>query len=354
MHVPRADLQRQIEAILVAWGMAVEHAAITAERLTDADVRGIDSHGVALLPLYAEIRAEGRINFRPDIRVVRESAVTALLDADHGLGHVPATMAMERAIAKARSSGLAAVAVRNSNHYGAAGVYGLLAARAGFIGVSMTSVWVPAIVPTFGAEPMFGTNPIGFVAPAANNPPFYLDMATSTVAVGKLKLAQLHGKPLPPAWAMDRDGRATVDPDAALADVRLTPLGGARETSGHKGYGLAAMVEILCTMLSGSVYAPTRERRHPGLAHWNIGHFMLALDPQAFRDAGEFEADLDDMIDALRAGRPAASGQPVLVHGDPECDAMRERSEHGIPVPDALLVAVRQIAADCGAPWLLS
>jgi LDH2 family malate/lactate/ureidoglycolate dehydrogenase len=353
MRAPRAELERQIAAILVAWGMSHEHAAITAARLGDADIRGIDSHGIALLPLYAEIRAEGKINFRPEIRVVRESPVTALVDADHGLGHVPATVAMERAIAKARTSGLAAVAVRNSNHYGAAGVYGLLAAQAGLIGLSMTSVWVPAIVPTFGAEPMFGTNPIGFVAPAADNPPFYLDMATSTVAVGKLKLAQLHGKPLHPAWAMDRDGRAALDPDAALADVRLTPLGGARETSGHKGYGLAAMVEILCTMLSGSLYAPTRERRKPGTEHWNIGHFMLALDPKAFRDAGEFESDLDDMVDALRASRPAAAGQDVLVHGDPEQAAMRERAEHGIPVPDALVAAVRQIAADCGAPWLL-
>lgn len=353
MNVPRAALGRQLEAIFVAWGMSGEHAAITAERLTDADIRGIDSHGVALLPLYAEIRAQGQINFRPAIRVVRENAVTALVDADHALGHVPATIAMETAIAKARVAGLAAVAVRGSNHYGAAGVYALLAARAGLIGLSTTSVWTPAIVPTFGADPMFGTNPIGFAAPAAVNPPFYLDMATSTVAVGKLKLAQLHGKPLHPGWAMDRDGRATLDADAALADVRLTPLGGARDTSGHKGYGLAAMVEVLCTMLSGSAYAPTRERRHPEARFLNIGHFMLAIDPGAFRDAGEFAADLDDMIGALRATRPAAAHQAVLVPGDPETVAMAERSVHGIPVPDALLAAVRDVAADCGAPWLL-
>lgn len=354
MNIPRADLQRQLEAIFVAWGMTPEHARITGERLTDADIRGIDSHGVALLPLYAEIRAQGQINFRPDIRVVRESAVTALLDADHGLGHVPATRAMTLAVEKARHAGLAAVAVRNSNHYGAAGVYGLLAAQQGLIGLSLTSVWTPSIVPTFGTEPMFGTNPIGFVAPAARNDAFYLDMATSTVAVGKLKLAQLHAKPLQPGWAMDRDGHGTTDAARALEDVRLSPLGGTRAMSSHKGYGLAAMVEILCTALAGACFAPTRAERHAKAAHWNIGHFMLAIDPRAFRDAGDFEADLDDIIDALRAVRPADPGQPVLVAGDPERAAMIERGKHGIPVPDALLATVKDIARACGAAWMLA
>src|SRR5512146_2193254 len=148
MRIPRDRLQSQVEAILVAWGMSEAHAAITSARLTDADIRGIDSHGVTLMPLYHELRAQRQINFRPDIRVVRDNPVTALLDADHALGHVPSTEAMQLAIDKAQRNGLAAVAVRNSNHYGAAGVYALMAADAGLIGLSFTSVWHGTTVPT--------------------------------------------------------------------------------------------------------------------------------------------------------------------------------------------------------------
>jgi LDH2 family malate/lactate/ureidoglycolate dehydrogenase len=353
MRVFRDPLQRQIEAILTAWGMSDAHAAITSARLTDADIRGIDSHGVTLMPLYQELRAQRQINFRPAIRVVRDNPVTALVDADHGLGHVPSTQAMQIAVEKAQRNGLAAVAVRNSNHYGAAGVYALMAADAGLIGMSFTSVWHGTTVPTFGADGMFGTNPIAFVAPGRRHRMFYLDMATSTVAVGKLKLANIHGKPLAEGWALDADGRITTDAAQALEDVRLTPLGGTRTMSNHKGYGLAAMVEILCSMVPGAYYWATREQRHPGEHHWNIGHFFLAMDPDQFREAGEFEDDLDDMIDALHATRRADPGQPVLVPGDPEKAAMADREKNGIPVPDNLLAQVRGIAAEAGAPWLL-
>lgn len=353
MRIQRQPLQQQIEAILTAWGMSTEHAIITSSRLTDADIRGIDSHGVALMPLYAELRAERQLNFRPNIRVLRENAVTALMDADHALGHVPATLAVQLAIAKAKASGLAAVAVRNSNHYGAAGVYALLAAEVGLIGMSFTSVWHGTTIPTFGAEGMFGTNPIAFVAPGKKHRVFYLDMATSTVAVGKLKLADMHARPLADGWAVDRDGRMTTDAAKALEHVRLTPLGGTRVMSSHKGYGLAAMVEILSSMLSGAWYAPTRAMRHPGEHYWNIGHFFMAIDPTSFRAPGEFEDDLDDMIDALHATRPVDEDQPVLVPGDPEQAAMDDRVKHGIPVPDSLLAQVRDIAAEAGAAWVL-
>lgn len=353
MRIPRDRLRLQIEAILTAWGMSEAHAAITSARLTEADIRGIDSHGVTLMPLYQELRAQRQINFRPDIRIVRQNAVTALVDADHGLGHVPSTEAMNVAIAKAKQSGLAAVAVKNSNHYGAAGVYALLAADAGLIGMSFTSVWHGTTVPTFGADGMFGTNPIAFVAPGRRHRVFYLDMATSTVAVGKLKLANIHGKPLAEGWALDADGAVTTDAAQALQDVRLTPLGGTRTMSSHKGYGLAAMVEVLCSMVPGAYYWATRERRHPDDPYWSIGHFFLAMDPDAFREAGEFEDDLDDMIDALHATRHADPNQPVLVPGDPERAAMDDREKNGIPVPDNLLAQVKAIAAETGAPWLL-
>jgi LDH2 family malate/lactate/ureidoglycolate dehydrogenase len=353
VRIAAGQLSLQVEEVLRAWGMSREHAQTAAARLAHADIRGIDSHGVALLVLYAQLRAEGRIRFQPDVRIVRQSPVTALLDADHGLGQIAATRAMQLAIDKCRSSGLAAVAVKNSNHYGAAGAYALMAAEAGLIGMSFTSVWNGAIVPTFGADAMFGTNPIAFAAPGRRSGIFYLDMATSTVAIGKLKLAALHERPLEPGWALDGDGRMTTDPGVALASRRLTPLGGSRSLGSHKGYGLAAMVEILCSMLPGAWYAPTREARHPGERYFNIGHFFLAMDPDSFREAGEFEDDLDDMIDALHACRRADPAQPVLVAGDPEALAMAERGRLGIPVPEALLGQLRAIAAECAAAWLL-
>lgn len=353
MRVAASQLSRQVEEILRAWGMSAEHARITAARLHHADIRGIDSHGVALLTLYSQLRAEGRINFQPAVRALRDSPVTALIDADHGLGQVPSTQAMQLAIDKCRQSGLAAVAVRNSNHFGAAGAYALMAAEAGLIGLAFTSVWNLSIVPTFGADPMFGTNPIAFAAPGERHRVFYLDMATSTVAIGKLRLAELHGRPIEPGWALDAAGQVTTDPGIALESRRLTPLGGTRPLGSHKGYGLAAMVEILCTMLAGAWYAATREARHPDEQHVNIGHFFLAIDPKSFRAAGEFEQDLDDMIDALHGCRRADPGQPVLVAGDPEAQAMEERGSLGVPVPEALLAQLRSIAAECRAAWQL-
>ncbi len=353
MNVPAQQLSEQIDAIFSAWGMSEPAREACVRLMVAADLRGIDSHGAMMLPLYDELRRDGRLNMTPNVKTVRESPVTALLDGDMSLGHYPADTAMKLAIRKARGSGLAAVAVRNSNHFGAAGVYAMQAASAGLIGIAMTNVWNLAIAPTRAAEAMFGTNPIAFAAPAGEQPAFCLDMATSTVAIGKLKLAILHGKPLPRGWAHGPDGRITEDANAALEARLLTPLGGTPELSSHKGYGLAAMVEILCAMLPGAWYAPTRERRHPGEKRYNVGHFFLAMDPNAFRAEGEFEADLDDMIAALRSAKRLDPAQPVLVHGDPERAEMERRGRDGIPVPEALAAKIRSIAADCGAPALI-
>jgi LDH2 family malate/lactate/ureidoglycolate dehydrogenase len=353
MNISAQKLSSQIGSIFRAWGMSDAAREACVRLMLAADLRGIDSHGAMMLPLYDELRREGRLNMKPEVKVVRESPVTALVDADMGLGHYPADVAMKLAIDKAQRSGLAAVAVRNSNHFGAAGVYALQAAERGLIGMAMTNVWNLAIVPTRAAQAMFGTNPIAFAAPAGKQPAFCLDMATSTVAIGKVKLAILHGKPLPHGWALDPEGRVTDDANAALEARLLTPLGGTPELSSHKGYGLAAMVEILCAMLPGAWYAPTRERRHPGEKRFNVGHFLLALDPAAFRDEGEFEDDLDDMLGALRAAKRLDPHEPVLVHGDPERAQMEARSRDGIPLPDALAEKIRSIATGCGAAALI-
>ena len=353
MPIPIEKLGAQIAAIFRAWGMADSAIEPTVRIMLAADLRGIDSHGAMMLLLYDQLRREGRLEMKPEVKIVRESPVTALIDGGGGLGHYPGEVAMQLAIDKAARAGLAAVGVRNSNHFGAAGVYALQAVERGQIGIAMTNVWNLAIVPTRSSQAMFGTNPIAFAAPAGKNPPFCLDMATSTVAIGKLKLAALHGKPLPRGWACDAGGNLTTDAPAAVAARLLTPLGGTSELSSHKGYGLAAMVEILCAMLTGAWFAPTREQRHPGAKHFNVGHFFMALDPKAFRGEGEFEEELDDMIDALRAAKPLDPAQPVLVHGDPERAAMLERERNGIPVPQALLEQLRGIATGCGAEILI-
>jgi len=246
--------------------------------------------------------------------------------------------------------GLAAVAVRNSNHFGAAGAYAVLAAEAGLVGVCVSAAWDPAIVPTHGAEPRFGTNPIAFAAPAGEAPPFCFDVATSTVAIGKLRLAELNGRPLATGWALDSTGSVTTDPKAALATRLLTPLGGTPQLSSHKGYGLAAVVEILSTMLSGASYSVTRDRTSNAL---DVGHFFMAIDPNAFRPDGGFETGVAGMMRVLRETRPAKEGEPVLAPGDPEARAFAERSMNGIPLPESLLKQVRRIAASAKAPWLL-
>jgi len=346
-------LRRQLGAIFTAWGMAEDHIATTLDVMLWADQAGIDSHGAGMMQLYHRLREQGKLTFRPDIRVVRENLATALVDGGGGLGHVPSVRAMDLACDKAATLGVGVVAVRNSHHYGAAGAYAERASDRGLIGISMTAVARPTVVPLFGADAMFGTNPIAFAAPAKRNPPFLLDMATSTAALGKVTIASRVGKPIPEGWALDADGRALTDPDAALVHRRLSPLGSTRAMGGHKGYGLAMMVEVLCTTLAGAQFGVLRERRDPDAARHDVGHFFLAIDPASFREEGEFEADLDDMIEALRATRPVDPAEPVQVAGDPEVRARAWRRANGIPLSARLAQELRDIAAAAGAPYVI-
>ena len=228
-----------------------------------------------------------------------------------------------------------------------------MAAEAGLIGISATNVHTPSVVPLRGADTMFGTNPWAFAAPTRRNRPFLLDMATSTVAIGKVKLAWLAGKSIPEGWALDPTGAPVTDAEAALKHRRMTPLGVSKEMGGHKGYGLAMMVEILSATLPGAQFAPVRIARDPLAMLPDVGHFFLAMNPEAFRDKGEFQRDMDDMIDALRKTRPVDPDQPVLVPGDPEYAAREERERDGIPVPDTLATLIRNLARDCNAEFLL-
>ncbi len=349
--VPAERLAEQIAAILTAWGMAADAAVQTAGALVEADLMGVDSHGVALLTLYDELIAAGRVVPGATPRVARSFGATAVIDGGGGLGHVPSLRAMDLAIERARAFGVGAVAVRDSNHFGAAGVYAIRAARAGLIGIAASAVHQPAIVPTFGRVPRLGTNPWAFAAPGRDGPAFLLDMATSTVAIGKLKLAARAGEPVPEGWTLDPAGRPLTDAAEGLAHRLMTPLGGDRQGGGHKGYGLAAMVEVLSTTLAGASFAPLRPAE---AARNDVGHFLMALAPEAFRDAGDFEDDLDAFVACLRATPSAEGAPPVMVAGDPEFAMRARREREGVPVPRSLLDELAAIAARCGAAFTLA
>ena len=353
VQIPAEKIRRQLEAVFQTWGMAEEHIATTAEVMVATDLSGVDSHGLGMLPSYHERRGRGIVNDRPDIQVVREKPAVALIDADRSLGHPPSVMAMKLACEKAKAVGLAVVGVRNSNHFGAAGYYSRLATELGCVGMAMTNAPGPAMVPTFGRDAVLGTNPLAFAAPANENPPFALDMATTTVAVGKLNIARRLEKPVPYGWALNEDGEPETDGAAAFYARRLTPLGGDRERGSHKGYGLATMVEILCAVLTGSWSDGPDEDEQPIRTKHNVGHFFLAIDQEQVRQDGAFKADLDRMIDMLHATPPADPARPVLVAGDPEVAARAERLETGVPVAETLVEEVRKVAEESGAPFLL-
>jgi LDH2 family malate/lactate/ureidoglycolate dehydrogenase len=338
----------QVESMLRAWGMAEEHAATTARYVLYADLHGIDSHGCAMMAYYHRGVCAGSIDPVAAAVVERETETTALVDGGHGLGHVPADLAMRTAIAKCRQSGVGCVAVRRSGHFGAAGAYAALAAGQGLLGFATTTTREPALVPTRGRDAMLGTNPIAVAAPAGRNAPFLLDMATSTAPLGRIAVAGHRGRRIPEGWALDRYGEPRTRARRALAERRLTPLGGSEEMGGHKGYGLAAAVEILAALLPGA-----RSAVGCGPADGGIGHLFVALDPERFRAPGEFERDVDALVDALHASPTIDPLRPVLVAGDPEASAATARARDGIPLTRAVVEDLRAVAHASGVPFLL-
>jgi LDH2 family malate/lactate/ureidoglycolate dehydrogenase len=254
---------------------------------------------------------------------------------------------------------VAVVSVVNSHHFGAAGCYSRIAADRGMIGMVTASTRGVTLVPTFAAEPVMGTNPLAFAAPAGRNAPFELDMATTTVAAGKVKVYKLNHRPLPSGWVVDGGGQAVTAPEEAFRYVferpegGITPLGGARAVGGHKGYGLAVMVHILGGALAGASFSPIRNRTQGPSDPHNIGHFFMAINPSAFRPEGEFQEDLDQVIDVLHGAKRADPAQPVLVAGDPEMATRSERLEQGVPIPEDLMEQLRAVAGAAKVPFVL-
>ena len=353
MPAPYAIHRAKIKAILLAWGMPEENAETTSEILSWADLHGVDSHGMSMIPGYDKLRRAGRIKMDAQHRIVRETPLSAVVDAGGGLGHVPSYFAMGMVIEKAKKSGMAIAVVNNSAHFAAAGFYTLMAAKAGLIGMACTSASVRQVAPTFGKQAKFGTDPFSFGAPSADGVPFLLDMATTTVAAGRIRNKANEGLPTPDGWVLDSEGRPSNDPLVASEKGGfLTSLGGSPENSSYKGYGLSAMVNILTSCLSGStlITDPMHTRKPQGL---DIGHFFMAIDPTLFRDPGAFEADVATFCGEMRATTPSDPARPVMVAGDPQWKNAERRMVEGIPVGPGLLNQVRQIAQAAAAPWLL-
>jgi LDH2 family malate/lactate/ureidoglycolate dehydrogenase len=348
------SLQRFVAAVLTAVGVGQEDAAIAADVLVAADLTGHESHGVARLEEhYVRPAQTGRIRADAGLITLRETAATLVLDAENGLGQPAAKHAMDRCIAKAREAGTCVAVVRRSNHYGIAGYYPLLAAAQDMIGVSCTTAGA-LVVPTGGRTSLLGTNPFAFAAPAGRNRPFMLDMATSVVPIGKVEVKARRNVPLPQGWAVDGQGQPTINAAAVLerafGDMTggLLPLGG-RE-AGYKGYGLAAMVDILSGVLAGAqVSLHVREAAESGEGA-GIGHLVAAIDVAAFGSVNEFKDAMDDYIDDLHAAPCAPGTDRIKVAGEPEFDARERHLRSGIPLHSGVATSLLELGHELGVP----
>src|SRR5687767_10532712 len=351
--VSHTRLTEFIRAALVVMRMPKERAGITAGLMVRTDLRGVDSHGIDMLPRYHELWEQAFIVMEGEPAIVRDHAATALYDGAKGLGHYVSTLAMRLAIDKARTFGIGIVTVRNSGHFGAAANYSMMALEQGMIGLATTNSPYVAMVPTFGRAPKLSTNPLSFAAPAGRHAPFVLDMATTTVAIGKLSVASRWKKPIPAGWALDDSGEPTTDPFVALKHRLLTPLGGTRDLGSHKGYGLGVMVDILSGVLGGGLYGDLfwRTDLQERKLH-NLGHCFAAIDPARFRPIAEFKRDMDDFFDSLKSTPTAEGESRVYVAGEPEAECEKERLAKGIPLAPALVEQVNVIASGLGVPKL--
>lgn len=334
-----------------------ENDAITATKvLLSADLRGVDSHGVARLSGYVRLWEVNRINATPNVRVVHETPSTAVVDGDGGLGLVVAPFAMQVAIEKAKIAGTGWVSVRNSNHYGIAGVHAMQALDHDMIGISLTNA-SPLVSPTFSKERLLGTNPISVAIPANKHPPFVLDMATTTAANGKLEILQRKQQEAPFGWIQDKDGNPTSSPNGVRDGGALLPLGGDREHGSHKGYGLGAVVDIFSAVLSGANYGPWVPpfvaflEPHPHPVGEGLGHFFGAMRVDAFRPADEFKANMDTWISRFREAAPVDGQEKVLIPGDPERELETERREKGIPLLPSVEADLKALGEKFGVKW---
>ncbi len=340
-------------AIFLHMGCSEADAALATTTLLSADMRGIDSHGVARLVGYIRLWEAGRINPKPNIRIVHETPSTAVVDGDAGLGLVVAPFAMEVAIDKAKIAGTGWVSVKNSNHFGIAGQHAMMALEHDMTGIAMTNASA-LVAPTFSTERMLGTNPIAVAIPAGEEPPFVADFATTTAANGKLEILQRKNADTPLGWVQDKEGNESTDANILKKGGALLPLGSDREHGSHKGYALGSIVDIFSAVLSGASYGPWAPPfpayvpMPPDMPGQGLGHFFGAMRVDAFRPADEFKQHMDQWIRRFRAATPAAGHERVLIPGDPEREMEAERKRSGIPVVESVETELRTLGEKFG------
>ena len=332
-------LQSFVCSVFESIGCNRKDAELATDVLISADARGIDSHGVARLSGYVRLFDHGRLNTKPQIKILHESPSTALIDGDRGLGLVVAPFAMNVAKQKAELAGTGWVAVQNSNHFGIAGYHAMQALEKNMIGWAMTHA-APLVTPTFSKEKLLGTNPVALAVPAYNEPAFVADFASTAVAYGKLEILQRKNAEAPLGWVQDKNGDPSSDAFAIKNGGALLPLGGDREHGSHKGYALGAMVDILSGVLSGANFGPwvppfaTAGFMSATESVGNgTGHFLGAMRVDAFRPAEDFQKDMDKWIQRFR-NADAVDGKQVIIPGDPERELEIVRKKSGIPLID--------------------
>lgn len=344
-------VQEFAERILVRLGMPEPDAVIVAERMVDADIRGMSGHGIFRLPAYAERAEAGGYNLQPDIAVVHETPSSALVDGDNGFGHVVVTRAAEVAISKANETGIAWVGVRHSNHAGAAGVYAAMGIEHDLIGLYLAVGSANHLPPWGGIDPMLSTNPIAVAIPTGDEPPVVLDMATTVASYGRIKVAQERGETMPEGWMVDQAGAPLTDP-ARSHEGFLLPIGG------YKGYGLSLVIGMLAGVLNGAAFGRdvvdfTRDRRTPT----NTGQAVVMLRPDLFRPIAEFKAEMDQHVRELRASTPIPGGPPVRTPGDRMPDRVVDAAENGLAIAAGtaarLAALARRLGVD-GGPFTTS
>lgn len=330
-------------------GCSDADATTAAKALLAADLRGIDSHGVARLSGYVRLWEAKRINGKPNISIKHETLSTAVIDGDAGLGLVVAPYAMQVAINKAAKVGTGWVSVCNSNHFGIAGYHAMMALEHDMIGIAMTNASA-LVAPTFSVERMLGTNPIAVAIPAGKQPPFVADFATTTAANGKLEILQRKNEDAPLGWVQDKYGNTSTNANELKNGGALLPLGSDREHGSHKGYALGSIVDIFSAVLSGASYGPwappfpayvPMPKNMPGKS---LGHFFGAMRIDAFRTADEFKQHMDNWIERFRNAKPIKGYDKVLIPGDPEREMEAIRSKEGIPVVDSVVNDLKMLA----------
>lgn len=331
-----------VEEVFIKIGCSNTDATTASKALLSADLRGIDSHGVARLSGYIRLWEAQRINASPDVKVIYETPSTAVVDGDGGLGLVVAPFSMQVAIDKAKNVGTGWVSVQHSNHFGIAGYHAMMALEHDMIGIVMTNA-SPLVAPTFSVERLLGTNPICVVVPAGDEPAFVADMATTTAANGKLEILQRKNLAAPSGWIQDKDGKSSNDPHELKRGGALLPLGGDFEHGSHKGYALGAVVDIFSAVLSGANYGPwvppfvSFLPVADNLPGKGIGHFFGAMRIDAFRPAIDFKKHMDQWIRRFRIAKTIEGYDKVIIPGDPEREIAAERLQNGIPLLDAVV-----------------